>query len=50
MVRFNPFSKYTDFTKFDKRIIFDAASFILISVILSNGYLIYITEFGDKFL
>lgn len=50
MVRFNPFSKYTDFTKFDKRIIFDAASFMLISVILSNGYLIYITEFGDKFL
>jgi hypothetical protein len=50
MARFNPFSKYTEFTKFDKRIIFDAACFMFISLILSKGYLIYISEIRNKFL
>lgn len=50
MVRFNPFSKYANFTKFDKQLIFDAACFMFISILISKGYLIYITEFRDEFL
>lgn len=44
VLRFNPFVNPT-YTKFDKRVIFDVALFLLISTLITNGYLMYITEF-----
>lgn len=49
VLRFNPFVNPT-YTKFDKRIIFDAAVFLLISTLITNGYLIFVTEFHQKFI
>jgi len=50
IIRFNPFSKYNNITVFDKRIIFETSLFLLISTLISHGYLLYVTEFQDKFL
>lgn len=49
VMRFNPFVNPT-YTNFDKKIIFHAAVFLLISTIITNGYLLYITEFQQKFI
>lgn len=49
VVRFNPLVNPT-YTKFDKRVIFDAALFLLMSTIITNGYLFFATEFHQKFI
>ncbi len=48
IIRFNPFSKYNNFTAFDKKLIFEASSFLLISTLISHGYLLFITSFKNK--
>ncbi len=50
IIRFNPFSQYNKFTTFDKKLIFEASSFLLISTLISHGYLLFIANFQNKFL
>ena len=50
IIRFNPFSKYNNFTAFDKNLIFEASSFLLISTLISHGYLLFIASFKNKFV
>ena len=47
VARFNPFVN-PRYTNFDKRIIFDAAIFLLISTSFTNGYLYFFTSFHQK--
>lgn len=49
IVRFNPFV-YNEYTQFDRRIVFDTAVFLLLSTLITNGYLLYATEFQKKFI
>jgi hypothetical protein len=49
MARFNPFVKI-EYTNFDKRIVFHAAMFLLISTTITQTYLLYITEIKQKFI
>jgi hypothetical protein len=50
IIRFNPFSKYNTFTSFDKNLIFEASSFLLLSTLISHGYLLFIANFKNKFV
>mgnify|MGYP003978005073 FL=1 len=49
IIRFNPFAKYNNITAFDKTLIFEASTFLLISTLISHGYLIFIANFQNKF-
>lgn len=49
VLRFNPFVN-PKYTKFDRRVIFDAAIFLLVSTTITNGYLLYITKIQQKFI
>jgi hypothetical protein len=50
IIRFNPFSTYNNFTAFDKKIIFEASTFLLVSTLISHGYLLFVASFQNKFL